>query len=219
MKAKGVNQFVNNVVYNWEAGAYILGGSERASAANISGNYFISGPGNAKPAFTRGNQNFSLFAEDNFQDSTRNGRLDGTLIPTANYGPVRWQSRPYAYPGVTPRTAAQAYAYVVAHAGASLRRDAVDRRLLQELTSLGKLGQIIQTENDTPMHGPGPLASGPAPPDTDQDGMPDAWEQRHGLNPRHPADRHQDRNHDGYSNLEEYLQEPTQEAAPARLSK
>ena len=49
------------------------------------------------------------------------------------------------------------------------------------------------------------LRSGPAPPDLDRDGMPDAWELDHGLNPKLPDDRNGDRDHDGYTNLEEYL--------------
>ena len=41
--------------------------------------------------------------------------------------------------------------------------------------------------------------------DSDRDGMPDSWEMAQGLNPRDPADRNTDRNCDGYTNLEEYL--------------
>jgi hypothetical protein len=49
------------------------------------------------------------------------------------------------------------------------------------------------------------LKTVPAPKDSDGDGMPDAWETAHGLNPSDPADGPQDRDHDGYTNLEEYL--------------
>jgi hypothetical protein len=50
------------------------------------------------------------------------------------------------------------------------------------------------------------LASAPAPEDRDHDGMPDAWEEAHGLN----ADDPEDRNiltAQGYTQLEEYLNE------------
>lgn len=207
VKVKGVNQFINNVVYNWEAGAYILGDSERQSQANVVGNYFINGPGRASRAFTRGNLNFNLYASGNWQDSTRDGTLNGAEIPRASYGTVQWAPAPFAGPAVAATSAAQAYTYAVQHAGASLHRDAVDQRLIQELTSLGKLGEIIRDENQPPMAGPGTVKSGPAPLDTDRDGMPDAWELRHHLNPRDAADRHLDADHDGYSNLEEYLQQ------------
>jgi hypothetical protein len=49
------------------------------------------------------------------------------------------------------------------------------------------------------------LKSAPAPLDTDRDGMPDDWERTHSLDPANPADRNADRNGDGYTNLEEYL--------------
>ncbi len=41
--------------------------------------------------------------------------------------------------------------------------------------------------------------------DTDADGMPDEWENRHGLNPFNPADAGGDLDRDGVSNLAEYL--------------
>lgn len=41
--------------------------------------------------------------------------------------------------------------------------------------------------------------------DTDNDGMPDAFETAHGLNPRDPSDAAADPDHDGASNLDEYL--------------
>ncbi len=43
------------------------------------------------------------------------------------------------------------------------------------------------------------------PLDSDRDGMPDAWERAKGLDPQVPADRNGDRNGDGYTNLEEYI--------------
>jgi len=35
--------------------------------------------------------------------------------------------------------------------------------------------------------------------------MPDAWEIRYGLNPHDPADAAKDKDGDGYTNLEEYI--------------
>lgn len=40
--------------------------------------------------------------------------------------------------------------------------------------------------------------------DDDNDGMPDTWEKQHGLNPLDSADKNQDTDGDGWSNLEEY---------------
>jgi hypothetical protein len=35
--------------------------------------------------------------------------------------------------------------------------------------------------------------------------MPDEWETRYGLNPRDASDANQDRDTDGYTNIEEYI--------------
>jgi len=49
------------------------------------------------------------------------------------------------------------------------------------------------------------LNSSPAPADSDKDGMADAWESANGLDPADAEDRNGDRDGDGYSNLEEYI--------------
>ena len=43
------------------------------------------------------------------------------------------------------------------------------------------------------------------PADTDKDGMPDEWEKAHGLDPNDAADGTKDRDGDGYTNIEEYI--------------
>jgi hypothetical protein len=48
--------------------------------------------------------------------------------------------------------------------------------------------------------------------DSDHDGIPDAWEKAHGLNPSDPSDATKDMNGDGYTNIENYINglDPTQ---------
>ena len=41
--------------------------------------------------------------------------------------------------------------------------------------------------------------------DSDFDGMPDTWEIKYGLDPNDPCDNIEDRDGDGYTNIEEYL--------------
>jgi hypothetical protein len=45
----------------------------------------------------------------------------------------------------------------------------------------------------------------PAPADGDRDGMPDAWERSHGLDPASAADAASDGDRDGYTAIEEFL--------------
>ncbi|MFO7656885.1 MAG: RICIN domain-containing protein [Bacteroidales bacterium] len=205
-KVKGKNQFVNNVIYNWGSDGYILGDSEGQSHANVTGNYFINGPSTFGGAFTRGNINFNIYAADNYQDNNKNGVLDGALLTQAQYTTVTWVTAPFDYPAPAPLTALEAYDYVLLNAGANLPvRDEVDQRLIQELTSLGTIGQLISDETAAPMSGPGLVKGGTANVDSDRDGMPDAWEIYYGLNPYSNADQNLDYNSDGYTNIEEYL--------------
>lgn len=113
---------------------------------------------------------------------------------------------PFAVAPVTTEPAAEAYVRVLREAGATRpRRDAVDARILAEVaagTATHGRGIIDSTDQ---VGGWPEYRSVPAPLDTDHDGMPDAWERRHGLDPADPADGHGDPDRDGYTNVEEFL--------------
>jgi hypothetical protein len=182
-KVKGTNDFTNNVVYNWGAGGgYIAGDSSAASEANIIGNYFISGPSTGSTAaFTRGNDKFKGFVQANFYDSNKNGALDGTEIgaTSSNYGGMVIQGKKFNLPGpVKVLSAKAALEYVQASAGASKVRDSVDGRLITELKSWGKTGQLISDENASPMNGPGTIAPGTQWVDKNGNGIPDNVESK-----------------------------------------
>jgi hypothetical protein len=176
-KVKGTNDFTNNVVYNWGGGGgYIAGDSDGASEANIVGNYFVSGPSTTVSAFTRGNANFKAFVSGNVYDSDKNGALNGVQLAStsANYGGLAVQSTKYAYPAPAKiLSAADAITLATKSVGASKVRDAVDKRLIAELQSYGKLGQLISDENASPMNGPGTIAGGTKWVDTNGNGIPD----------------------------------------------
>ena len=206
-KVKGINQFVNNVVYDWAVAGYILGGGTRGLCqANVIGNYFIDGPetGDTAP-FNRANENFHIYAKDNWHDANENGKLDGREISKKVYGPVTWMETPFDYPEVTVLSPDETYELVKADVGASLKRDEVDLLLLENLTSLGTKGKTISDEMDLPTKGPGKVRGGKAYRDQDKDGIPDYWEKESGLDAQDPKDAQEDKDGDGYTNLEEYL--------------
>ena len=206
-KVKGVNEYVNNVIYNWGTDAYILGGDSSGDTyANVIGNYFISGPSSIVGPFDRGNLNFHLYATNNFWDSNLNGALDGALLAQSDYDVNDWQTVPFAYPTTTnalpPLTALKR---VISDTGDSWQRDSVDQQMFQELTSWGVLGETITSEWLSPMNGPGVVNSGTAYTDTDQDGMPDFWESGTGSNPSVANNNDPSPSGSGYTRLEDYL--------------
>ncbi|KAF2967862.1 hypothetical protein GQX73_g5691 [Xylaria multiplex] len=208
-KVKGVNDFQNNVVYNWGGGGgYIAGDSDGQSYANIINNYFISGPTTSVTAFTRGNANFHGYVSNNFYDSDRNGVLDGTALcaKTTCYSDMDIVSTKFDYPGPTTlRSPADAVTYVLNNVGTTYpSRDAVDERLVAEVRSWGKTGQLISDEAASPMYGPGYIAGGTKPTDTDGDGIPDDWERAHGLDPQDSSDA-MEISSSGYANIEVYV--------------
>ncbi|TGE03868.1 cellulose binding domain-containing protein [Hymenobacter fodinae] len=213
-KVKGVNEFVNNVVYNWGNGnrlgdqlnygwsgdAYIMGGSSGVSEVNIINNYFVGGPltpPEKTTPFSRGTGTFNVHGSGNYFDNNRNGVLDGTLVPFDSVGypgitGEAFKAQPFAYPAAAPKlTAAQAYQQVIDSVGATYpRRDQVDGLMVDEVRSRGTKGLYVYTETDLPFAngGLGDVFNAPAPLDSDKDGIPDAWEDAHGLNKHNAAD-------------------------------
>lgn len=208
-KIKGVNQYVNNIVYNWESGAYIMGGdSEGHSYANAVSNYFIKGPAKGGSPFSGANEKYHLFAEDNWHDGNRNGVLDGYLIPKSEYsGGPDFQSVPYNYPAVPTWPAVQLIDSLLPTVGASLPyRDLADYYVLNELKSFGKKGKLITNENELPIGVPTAWSvwAGSKRTDSDNDGIPDVWEIANGLNPNQASDAVQ-KAANGYLNIENYI--------------
>ncbi|WP_207514177.1 polysaccharide lyase [Longitalea luteola] len=138
---------------------------------------------------------------------------------------IKWHE-PLPMPKLTIVPAKEAYDYVIKNAGATLpKRDAVDIRIAEQV----RTGKITYKEGvplpatqfehrklpidsykmgiitDPAQVGGYPEYKGTPYKDSDNDGMPDEWEVKHGLNPRNAADASQDRNKDGYTNIEEFL--------------
>jgi hypothetical protein len=81
-----------------------------------------------------------------------------------------------------------------------LNRDAVDTRLINEY----KAGTGIIPTSETQVGGFPTIDPGTACVDSDHDGIPDAWETAHGLNPNDPSDAARVAPN-GYTYLENYL--------------
>jgi hypothetical protein len=138
--------------------------------------------GNFTPAYPTGTAN-------NFTINNINGRLKS----------INQLAAPIATPAVTTDASNQVLTKVLANVGARLpTRDSIDARIVTDVVN--STGTIGQDQNNWPA-----LANGTAPTDTDHDGMPDAWETTQGLNPNDAIDRNGDKNNNGYTNVEDYL--------------
>jgi len=162
-----------------------------------AGNYSVGYPAVAA-------DNWTAIKLHNYPSTPANFALFKQLAETPNLAPV------------TTQTALVAYDLVLAGAGAIVpMRDPLDTRIVNETrtgtatggspngsTTYGVGQGIIDTQ--TEVGGWPAYAAGVAPTDTDHDGMPDAWETSHGLNPSLDTDGN-GIGTSGYTNLEEYL--------------
>jgi hypothetical protein len=206
-KARGVLQFVNNVIYNWVDSGYILGDTSGRSDGYLVGNYFIRGPETTGDTLDSPTPEYHVFANDNWYDDNRDGALNGRLLARGDFGTATWEPSPSAdFPAVDEMTAEDALVYVSEHAGASLWRDAPDTYVVTELSSMGVQGATISDESSLGLPNTvGELEPGTAVSDTDRDGMPDVWESAQGFDAMAPNDRNGDHDTNGHTNLEEYL--------------
>jgi hypothetical protein len=163
------------------------------------------------PAITKNNWNGGVQVEDE-PDAGED---------TAN---IKWP-KPLPMPQITILDANAARKYVLENAGATLpRRDAVDKRIMKQVAT-GKIDfdsnvKLPDTQfkyrrlapdsykigiiTDPSQVGGYPDYKGTPYKDSDNDGIPDAWEKAHGLNPNNAADAAKITG-SGYSNIEVYL--------------
>jgi len=231
------------VFYNW-LGTAGTGASGQPSFNNFVGNFFLAGPGGLNAvggttaAITTSSGGTSIFNgastsvtrvhhAGNLKDTNKDGdRLDGTALTNSDFSSSTIVASPYdaGYVGVTESGTA-AFDRVLSFMGARWWTrdgvvDTVDERIVQE-TRTGT-GQIVAWADNPSDPNDGaewnalksaPLQTRPAGWDTDGDGMPDAWEATLGLDPT-VANNNGDFDTDGYTDLEEYLQELTAWPAP-----
>ncbi len=219
----------NNVYYNWsEAGFGCYGG--KYATFNIANCYYKAGPATGTGSMSwrvlSSDPTARAYIEGNYitasaevtKDNWTNGiwsQFWRDLHPTTDEMHAMKMSSPQPYSKVTTHTAEQAYEKVLLYAGASLRRDIIDQRIVKEVrnkTATYKGSRdttprpgIIDTVDDT--EGYPTVKSLKALVDTDGDGIPDIWEDAYGLNKNDPSDalKYTLDNMSRYTNLEVYF--------------
>ena len=222
----GFNDYRNNVLYNWGyqssygAEAHQRGDRRKPpiefSTINIIANYYKPGPATdsgvkdrvAEPSARAGDDKGSWYVAHNV--------VEGYPAVTAN----NWEgidgsnyirlNKPWPAMAINQQTPEAAYRAILAHSGCSKpNRDSVDGRIIEEVrkgtATCGEDG-IITTPSD--VGGWPNLKGASAPVDSDHDGMSDAWEKAHGLDPSNKNDgKKTNLSADSYTNLEMYLNE------------
>ncbi len=210
----GPVDLVNNVMYNMGSWGHAI--VQADAKVNFVGNYVKSGPNTTIDTFVfeRDIVNGGYYLSENVIEP---GKI-------ASFAPDDHRTAtPYPAPPISTTSARQALDDVLAQAGAIhglacdgtwfTRSDPVDTRIVQSVRT-GTRGHQIPPEHTfqqlgyvtspADVGGWPELDPGTSCADTDDDGMPDVWEQANGLNPN-ANDSAEDLDGDGYTNLEEYL--------------
>jgi len=224
-------QVINNVVYNWGSR---VGVSARKNTVDLINNYWKKGPMSGSLIFKHESTNIStgwiypdpsIYIAGNIVPGTlEDSAADNWALiikdPAEGGGPLPLSYRRFAPLAQAPspvavQSAVDAYASVLADAGANARldcsgnwianSDAVDQRVLADVSN----GTGWSSPPDSPGAAGGfpTIASGSACADTDHDGMPDEWETIHfaSLSQGSPTDSSSNFDGDGYTDLEEFL--------------
>ncbi len=242
--ASGFVDYRNNVVYNWGYNSCYGGGSEQSGGykiartdINMINNYYKPGPATvsgevrrriANPSWANGKCGkwyvYGNVMEGN-EDVTKDN-WNGGIHPNSKKDEVIdsiRRSQPWPSMPINTQSANDAYFSVLEKAGASLHRDCVDERIINDVKT-GKAtyeGQgykeqkgmldrniksgIIDSQQDV---GGWPVLKSTTPPtDSDHDGIPDDWEEQHSLNPHDSNDGASMAHNCPYTNLEIYLSE------------
>jgi hypothetical protein len=217
----------NNVIYNYDG---ISHGSEGGGCYNMVNNYYKYGPAtsdpdqdllNVLPARAE-NNSFELEGAHGVFYVHGNYFHGNEILTNDNWKGVKWEEGTtldrvksdieFEKGKIVTDDPETAFQRVLEYVGASIFRDTVDRRTIHDTRTgtasvmdggNGSTNGYIDTQEA--VGGWHELRSLPAPEDTDGDGMPDDWELSHGLDPDDPSDGNGDRDHDLYTNIEEYI--------------
>ncbi len=198
----GLIDYRNNICYNGVKYTFVARKGAAPVFVNMVGNTFITGPNSLKvkgsgqpPRVARQVQlpTSTVYEKDNLMFERDEKPLVASQVWKSC---ARRADRPHEMPKVTTHPAKENYANLFEVVGA-LPPDPMNKRVFREVrTRTGKVRQ-----HEAPF-----IEKGPEPPaDSDRDGMPDFWEKAMKLNPNDPSDSVKDQDGDGYTNIEEYL--------------
>ena len=231
----GLEDVVNNVIYNWGGQGFTTQDLHANVPSNIVNNYFQPGPNTSSYEIKASHVNPLMTGPQIYVSGNLGPHRTTDTQPNSNIvgndSRIFMVTGRFPAPAVTTTSAVRAYQDVLAKAGTRLPMlDAVDKRILEE-AKRGE-GRIIDCVSANELRAPincatrvhltltdynkyriydpidqtgwPVLAVGTPTQDSDHDGMPDSWEADHGLNPN-VFDGEQDQNGNGYTNIEEYL--------------
>lgn len=205
IKATGLVDLVNNLIFVPRTIAVVVDGEVGPCHVNLVGNYVIAPNGDGLVYGVRvlGQHPATIFVKRNRGPyRTDDSQPESRFVAPQNGGHTRMTERRQPAAPVATTIAAVAYDQVLASAGAILPvRDAVDARIITDVRD--RRTRVIADPVD--VGGWPELAAGVPIADSDHDGMPDAWERSHGLDPDATNDGAADADGDGYTNVEEFL--------------
>lgn len=207
-------EMLNNVMYN--TGTFAVELNAQAHV-DIIGNVFIDGPETSGPPHpieiidtdtvggppydTASSPLMRIYVKDNIHPDDPTASLDPTLAVDHNdftdfCEPNCFEDAPMAASGQEPILSSLTLSYVLANAGA-LPLDDFDTQYILDVTQVNA-GQV-NAEEVLPT-----LTCGSSPTDTDDDGMPDYWEEQRGHD-RNVISNSLDLNGNGYDDIEDYI--------------
>jgi pectate lyase len=211
--------FVNNLLYNYSAGYTTH--TSTSFKHDILNNYFVMGPASTGTDNTwyQVDINQSIYYSGNLKDTNLNGTLDGSATTPYWYqGEGTVLSSPWSSETnlVAPLSTASAARVAMSIAG-PLPRDPIDALIISQAMTLGKGttglgagtvgpdGSLYTSQAQTGLanNGYGSISGGTKPTDTDNDGMPDNWENATGSNPS--SNDAMTKAADGYALVERYV--------------
>jgi pectate lyase len=242
MQHADVFDFRNNVIYNWSGNnASVFGQFALNTSAfgNVVENLWLAGPESGYPYLNVGNGGPTRIDGKAAEAGGTKLYLAGNWGPRSpkgsdndwtGHGVNTWDFYEFKHDGSTHVVDQRQYDAGKPFPAPEVKCDPVAKLLERVLDTVGACKpsrdtvdqRIIQSVRDGkgtskgPMTGPWPdLASrAPAPPaDTDHDGIPDAWEKAHGLDPNSDRDG-PTISANGYSNVENYLNELAGDEVP-----